>query len=107
MSGSGTADNRNSTTNLGYRCGCDTGYQLAPNNHDCIGMHVTVMLLIITSESTDILDIKNCLINDHNCSQVCVELEGSFSCSCYSGYRLQEDKATCAGSYKYIKLKSL
>ena len=28
----------NSTTGLGYQCGCDNGYQLAPNNHDCNGM---------------------------------------------------------------------
>ena len=27
-------------TNLGYQCGCDTGYQLAPNNHDCVGMNI-------------------------------------------------------------------
>ena len=36
--------------------------------------------------------------NDHNCSQVCVELEGSFNCSCYSGYELQQDRATCEGN---------
>ena len=28
------------TTGLGYQCGCDYGYQLAPNNHDCNGMYV-------------------------------------------------------------------
>ena len=27
------------TTGLGYQCGCDFGYQLAPNNHDCNGMY--------------------------------------------------------------------
>ena len=45
-----------------------------------------------------ILDIPNCMINDHNCTQVCVELEGSFNCSCYSGYQLQQDRATCEGN---------
>ena len=34
----------------------------------------------------------------HNCSQLCVELEGSFNCSCYSGYKLQEDGVTCEGN---------
>ena len=29
----------NNTTGLGYQCGCDNGYQLAPNNHDCNGMY--------------------------------------------------------------------
>ena len=28
----------NNRTGLGYECGCDDGYQIAPNNHDCIGM---------------------------------------------------------------------
>ena len=28
-----------STTGLGYQCGCDNGYQLAPDNHSCDGMH--------------------------------------------------------------------
>ena len=26
------------TTGLGYQCGCDSGYQLTPNNHNCTGM---------------------------------------------------------------------
>ena len=29
----------NNRTGLGYECGCDDGHQLAPNNHDCIGMY--------------------------------------------------------------------
>ena len=45
------------------------------------------------------LDIPNCAINDHNCSQICVEVEGSFNCSCYPGYELQDDEATCTGTY--------
>ena len=45
-----------------------------------------------------ILDIPNCMINDHNCTQICVELEGSFNCSCYSGYQLQQDRVTCEGN---------
>ena len=46
------------------------------------------------------LDIPNCAIDDHNnyCSQICVEVEGSFNCSCYPGYELQDDGATCEGS---------
>ena len=42
------------------------------------------------------------MIGDHNCSQICVELEGSFSCSCYSGYELLEDKANCGGTNSEI-----
>ena len=46
------------------------------------------------------------MINDHNCSQICVELEGSFNCSCYPGYELQEDRTTCEGDYDN-KLRTL
>ena len=28
----------NNTTGLGYQCGCENGYQLAPDNHDCDGL---------------------------------------------------------------------
>ena len=45
-----------------------------------------------------VLDILNCMINDHNCSQICVEVEGSFNCSCYTGYELQDDGVTCTGT---------
>ena len=38
------------------------------------------------------------MINDHNCSQICIEEEGSFSCSCFPGYELQDDLATCEGN---------
>ena len=33
----------NNTTGLGYQCGCDNGYQLAPNNHNCTGMYCVVI----------------------------------------------------------------
>ena len=33
----------NNRTRLGYQCGCDDGYQLAPNNHGCIGMYKEYM----------------------------------------------------------------
>ena len=36
----------NNRTGLGYQCGCDNGYQLAPNNHDCNGMCVCLSVFI-------------------------------------------------------------
>ena len=37
----------NSTTGLGYQCGCDNGYQLAPNYHNCNGMYCAYLCVII------------------------------------------------------------
>ena len=44
----------NNTTGLGYQCGCDFGYQLAPNNHDCNGMYYVAIW-------TSMLNITCCL----------------------------------------------
>ena len=43
------------------------------------------------------IDIKECDIGTHNCSQQCIELPGKFKCSCDPGYQLQEVKITCEG----------
>ena len=42
-------------------------------------------------------DIGECLIGTHNCSQVCVELDGGYECHCFDGYKLSDDGVTCAG----------
>ena len=44
------------------------------------------------------LDIIDC-INGMNdiCEQVCIELEGGFSCGCKDGYRLKSDNVSCEG----------
>ena len=45
-------------------------------------------------------DIGECLIGTHNCSEVCVELEGGYECDCFSdAYELADDGVTCEGSY--------
>jgi len=42
-------------------------------------------------------DIGECLIGTHNCSQLCVELDGGFECDCSDGYELGDDGITCEG----------
>ena len=42
-------------------------------------------------------DINECSSGTHNCSQVCVNNDGGFSCSCYEGYRLGNDRISCEG----------
>ena len=44
------------------------------------------------------LDIMECKDGLHNCSQVCIELQGEFSCTCYGGYELLEDRISCKGT---------
>ena len=44
-----------------------------------------------------IIDIGECLVGSHNCSQKCVELDGGYMCDCSDGYELGGDEATCEG----------
>ena len=60
-------------------------------------------LKIIMACLSCILDIFNCMINLHNCSQICVEVESSFNCSCYPGYELQLDGISCEGNQTCIR----
>ena len=40
-------------------------------------------------------DIDECLAGGDNCDQICTNTDGSFTCSCYDGYKLQSDKHSC------------
>ena len=44
-----------------------------------------------------IADINECLMNNGGCSQNCTNTNGSFMCSCLTGYSLSIDNATCRG----------
>ena len=44
-------------------------------------------------------DIDECFEGTDNCSQICTNTEGSFTCECYDGYLLDTDEATCNGMY--------
>ena len=42
-------------------------------------------------------DIEECATDTHNCSQLCVELDGGYECNCFNGYELGDDGITCEG----------
>ena len=44
-----------------------------------------------------LIDIDECTADTHNCDQVCLDHDGTFSCSCNSGYELDGDGTTCNG----------
>lgn len=41
------------------------------------------------------LDIDECHLGIHKCSQACQNLPGSYNCLCYYGFSLKEDRFTC------------
>ena len=42
-----------------------------------------------------VLDIDECAEDTHSCTQICMNVVGSYSCSCEPGYRLENDAYTC------------
>ena len=43
-------------------------------------------------------DVDECLVvTDNNCSQICVNTNGSFHCQCSNGYILSSDNSACNG----------
>ena len=44
-----------------------------------------------------VLDIDECQSDNGGCEQVCTNIEGSFECSCRTGYALVANGANCAG----------
>ncbi len=50
-------------------------------------------------------DVDECAENNGGCSQLCINTEGSFECSCTSGYELHTDNVTCLGE-KNLKMST-
>lgn len=83
-------------------CFCPLGYELSENRTWCIGEK-------ISRHISYILSLKCCfnLVSDRDeclglpCDQVCTNIEGSFHCSCMSGFEQQSDSRRCEGTLYY------
>ena len=52
-------------------------------------------------------DIDECENEKNPCDHNCTDTDGSYTCSCDSGYTLNEDKHTCAGKASRIVPKNV
>ena len=67
-----------------YSCNCQNGYQLGSDNHTCVGKIFNALIMIgIAYDGTD---INECTSQNGGCEQICTNSNGSFQCSCYSGF---------------------
>ena len=51
-----------------------------------------------------IAEINECQDGNSFCEQVCMNTIGSYECSCYNGYRPNQDGLRCTGNIKYVIL---
>jgi len=57
-------------------------------------MHKTILIKSIVLLFTD---IDECLTNNGECDQVCINIEGSYRCTCHQGYSYNDDSGNCVG----------
>ena len=88
-------------TDGNYTCSCSVGYMLANDQHGCDGQNKYIMNFMYSQgQSNNIFtyvhpDINECQENIHSCNQICLNVNGSYLCSCYPGYRLDSDGQNC------------
>ena len=63
---------------------------MTQSRHDMIDI---IILLFV--------DIDECRDNIDNCSQICSNTIGSYTCDCNPGYRIATDGRTCDGIISY------
>ena len=56
-----------------------------------------LMMLHLQCSVCHSLDVDECLLGSHVCRQLCVNVPGSFYCSCRTGYLLEDDLTHCIG----------
>ena len=69
---------------------------VATVNDNIIGSIVSHTSSIMFS----LLDVNECNASNGGCNQVCINVIGSFLCSCNTGYELDTDQRTCVGMFK-------
>ncbi|VDO46409.1 unnamed protein product, partial [Brugia timori] len=80
------------------KCSCKSGYQLISDDKSCSGKlfaninnNFSFQLIIIILQ----FNIDECTDNNGGCKQLCINLPGSYQCSCKTGFLLIYDGKTC------------
>ena len=79
-----------------FQCSCGAGYSLSIDTLGCEGQYYNLDSydLIANCDNTD---VNECLSDNGGCNQTCTNNDGSYECSCNTGYLLSPDNLSCDG----------
>ena len=95
LSSNGGCTHNCSNTDGSFVCSCDSGYELGTDGMACNGK--TCDRDYNTDKRFMLSDINECLSSNGGCAHNCSNTDGSFVCSCVSGYELGTDGMACNG----------
>ena len=77
----------------GYTCFCHSGYRILTKGFDteCVGKSILTSLRLQALYSSDNLDKDECNVYGKPCQHLCTNTEGTYECSCPTGYELQRN----------------
>ena len=99
-----------------YTCECVIGYELDTNGLTCNSKFIQPLsfdllcynMLEIMKQMifhlkapnhycnySHVADVNECELGTHNCSQICIDSIGSYTCDCDPGYEMDSDGRTC------------
>lgn len=88
----------------GYECYCSAGYRLGSDGCGCEGTFFfppsSRPRLTLKASLPFCSDVDECLAVNGGCEHTCQNSAGSFHCSCRRGFRLDEDRQSCAREYQ-------
>ncbi len=93
MNNGGCEQNCNNTEGS-FNCFCDSGYIVDSNGFNCSGefiFHSCNLCIILLTDNNE------CSVNNGDCEHICTNTKGNFSCSCNTGYSLDDNERNCTG----------
>ena len=93
LTGNGGCEQICNNTEGSFECLCNEGYVLTANNFDCNGNCTTLKITLWKF----CIDVDECQTSNGGCAEFCNNTDGSFECSCRTGYMLAADNANCEG----------
>ena len=85
-----------------YTCQCNTGYYPGIDETACFGkISQSVHFANYIGTVFFLIDINECDEDTDGCAQNCTNTNGSYACSCDTGYHLGNDGYSCYGTSNY------